>query len=239
MASSYTLVTADSGQSITFEVTAVAATGTSPGNAVTSSGITVTITFTIGGTVSGLLGSGMVLQNSGGDNLAISGDGAFTFATAIVDSTAYNVTVLTQPTGPSQTCTIANSSGTVSANVTNVTVTCPAPAGAFSIDTLNDPLALQQWHLRNTGQTAYADSAGVTGMDVNVDPVYGLSYDGNGVIVAVVDSGLEIAHEDLTANVVVNGSWNFSNSTTDPTNTATDGDHGTSMAMGFGLVAAG
>jgi subtilisin family serine protease len=71
-------------------------------------------------------------------------------------------------------------------------------------------------------------------MDVNVDLVYGQSFDGNGVLVAVVDSGLEIAHEDLTSNVVANGSWNFSNSTTDPTNTATDGDHGTSVA---GLIA--
>ncbi len=39
--STYTVVAADSGQSITFEVTPVAATGTSPGTAATSSGVTI------------------------------------------------------------------------------------------------------------------------------------------------------------------------------------------------------
>ncbi len=39
--STYTLASEDAGQSITFEVTPVAATGTSPGTAVTSSGVTV------------------------------------------------------------------------------------------------------------------------------------------------------------------------------------------------------
>ena len=43
----------------------------------------VTNTFTIGGTVSGLAGSGLMLRNNGGDDLAISGNGGFTFATPI------------------------------------------------------------------------------------------------------------------------------------------------------------
>ncbi len=105
----------------------------------------------------------------------------------------------------------------------------------FTLASLNDPLALQQWHLKNTGQDAYSDNTGTVGMDINVEPVYSTwGYVGSGVTVAVVDSGLEIAHEDLTANVVAGGSWNFINDTTDPTNTATTGDHGTSVA---GLIA--
>ncbi len=83
-----------------------------------------TNTYTLGGTVSGL-GSGnhMVLQNNNGENLAISANGSFTFATAIADGTNYAVTVLPQPTG--QTCTVTNGSGTITeTNVTNVTVTC-------------------------------------------------------------------------------------------------------------------
>jgi len=65
--------------------------------------------------------------------------------------------------------------------------------------------------------------------------VFSLGYTGAGVTAAVVDSGLEIAHEDLAANVVAGGSWNFNNSSTDPTNTIdVDGDHGTSVA---GLIA--
>ena len=85
----------------------------------------VTSTFTIGGTVSGLAGTGLVLQNNGGDDLGVSADGAFTFTTPLADGSAYDVAVLTQPTGLSQTCTVANASGTLmGADVTNVAVTC-------------------------------------------------------------------------------------------------------------------
>src|SRR5437879_795536 len=190
-----------------------------------------TNSFTIGGTVSALLGTGLVLQNNGGNNLPIGGNGAFTFTTAILSGATYAVTVLTQPTAPAQTCTVTNGSGTVgAANVTNVGVLC-----GFTISGLSDPLAAQQWHLKNTGQNAFADGFGVAGIDINVEPVFStLGFTGNGVIAAVVDTGLEIAHEDLAANIVLNGSWNFNNSTTDPTSTATDGDHGTEVS---GLIA--
>ena len=82
-------------------------------------------TFTIGGTVTGLIGTGLVLQNNGGDDLAVAADGAFTFGTALPNGSAYAVTVLAQPTGPAQTCTVAGGSGTVAgANVTSVAVSC-------------------------------------------------------------------------------------------------------------------
>jgi 6-phosphogluconolactonase (cycloisomerase 2 family) len=78
--------------------------------------------YTIGGTASGLSGTGLVLQDNGGDNLAITGNGAFTFATKVDSGGAYSVTVMTQPSG--QTCTVTNGSGTASADVTSVAVTC-------------------------------------------------------------------------------------------------------------------
>src|SRR5512140_2647698 len=62
--------------------------------------------FTVSGTVSGLSGTGMVLQDNGGDNLAISANGTFTFAQQIANGASYKVTVLTQPSGPVQTCTV-------------------------------------------------------------------------------------------------------------------------------------
>lgn len=82
------------------------------------------VTHTVGGTVSGLAGTGLVLQDNGGNNLAISANGSFTFLTAIMDSTTYSVTVLTQPSSPAQICTVTNDSGTATANVTNIQVTC-------------------------------------------------------------------------------------------------------------------
>jgi hypothetical protein len=82
-------------------------------------------TYTIGGHVDGLAGSGLVLQQNGGDALAISADGDFTFATPLNDGASYVVTVFAQPGNPAQTCTVANGSGTVDgANVTDVAVTC-------------------------------------------------------------------------------------------------------------------
>ena len=40
-------------------------------------------TYTIGGTVSGLTGTGLVLADNGGDNLPVTANGAFTFATPV------------------------------------------------------------------------------------------------------------------------------------------------------------
>ena len=191
-----------------------------------------TNSFTVGGTVSGLTGTGLVLRNNGND-LPVNASGPFTFTTPILSGAAYAVTVLTQPTSPAQTCSVTNGSGTVgAANVTNVGVVCVG----FTIGSLSDPLATQQWHLKNTGQNAFADGTGAAGIDINVEPVFStFGFTGNGVIAAVVDTGLEIAHEDLAANVIPGQSWDFINGDTNPTNTVdTTGDHGTSVA---GLIA--
>ena len=78
-------------------------------------------TYTVGGTVSGLTGS-VTLQNNGGDDIIKTTNDGFTF-TAQVEGSDYAVTVSSQPTG--QTCTVTNGSGTnITANITNVTVTC-------------------------------------------------------------------------------------------------------------------
>jgi len=99
------------------------------GAACFAASITVTVlepdTFTIGGSVSGLFGTGLVLQNNGEDDLAISADGSFTFSTAVDDGSAYTISVLTQPDGPDEICSISNGSGTVSGeNIGNVSVFC-------------------------------------------------------------------------------------------------------------------
>jgi hypothetical protein len=78
-------------------------------------------TVTIGGNVTGLVGK-LVLQNNAGDNLSVMANGAFTFGTPLNNRATYAVTVLTQPAGP--TCVVANGSGTATANVTSVSVTC-------------------------------------------------------------------------------------------------------------------
>ncbi len=88
--------------------------------------VVVTCGYTIGGTLTGLANAGgVVLQNNGGDNLAVPLDGAFTFATPVPSGGTYLVTVLRQPTAPAQICTVTGEAGLVtSANVDSVLVTC-------------------------------------------------------------------------------------------------------------------
>src|SRR5467141_424049 len=88
-------------------------------------------TLSIGGNVVGLLGTGLVLQNNGGDDLAVATSNPFTFKTAVAIGSTYLVTVRTQPTSPTQTCTVTNGTGTANANVGNIQITCSA--GTISI----------------------------------------------------------------------------------------------------------
>jgi subtilisin family serine protease len=99
--------------------------------------------------------------------------------------------------------------------------------------TANDPLYKYQWHLDNTGQTNFGLTAGIATQDINVNGAITDGYTGDGIIIGIIDTGLEIAHEDLSANVVL-GSKDFHNDDSDPTTSATTGDHGTSVT---GLIA--
>jgi hypothetical protein len=80
----------------------------------------------IGGTVTGLAGGGLVLENELGDDLAIAGNGAFTFATTVLSGSPYSVTIATQPSSPTQSCVVGNAAGNVTSgyDISNVTVTC-------------------------------------------------------------------------------------------------------------------
>src|SRR2546423_9445761 len=75
--------------------------------------------FTIGGTVTGMTGTGMVLQNNGGDSLTVNGNGAFTFKTAVAKGGTFSVAVSTPPSTPTQTCTVSRRGRTASPNLTN------------------------------------------------------------------------------------------------------------------------
>jgi 6-phosphogluconolactonase (cycloisomerase 2 family) len=81
--------------------------------------------YTVGGAVSGLTGSGLVLSLNDDVELAVGVSGNFTFPGELASGSSYAVTVKTQPTTPHQTCTVANSSGTVAGSViSNVSVSC-------------------------------------------------------------------------------------------------------------------
>jgi Kelch motif len=123
---SVTVVTQPTGQTCTLG-------GNSSGTI--TANVTVTATcaanFTIGGTVTGLTGTGLVLVDNNTDNLAIAADGPFTFATPLASGSTYNVVVATQPTN--QTCTVTNGTGVVNGNVTNISVNCAGGGNTFTI----------------------------------------------------------------------------------------------------------
>ncbi|MEP6546994.1 MAG: hypothetical protein ABJD53_05965 [Gammaproteobacteria bacterium] len=126
------------------------------------------ITYTVGGVVSGLGGTGLVLQINDGDSLAVAGPGAFTFPGGLGSGAAYSVTVSTQPASPSENCLVTNNSGTVgTTNVTNVTVQCAAvPFTAL----INQPPGIGDLSLLLTDGTVMVQSVNDAGVFYKLTP---------------------------------------------------------------------
>ena len=114
---------------------------------VTNVGVTCVPTYSIGGTVAGLTGT-VVLQNNGGDDVALGRDGPFAFDTRIPSGSPYSVTVRSQPAG--QLCTVVNGTGTANNNVANVLVTCGA---AYAIGGTVSFSRLDQWVILSNNGT--------------------------------------------------------------------------------------
>ncbi len=105
--------------------------GTLAGDDVTVNLSCDTLQYAVGVNVSGLApDNSLAILNNGTDDLAINGNGSFTFDTSLDDGSPYAVTVLTQPTTPNQICTIiggSNNDGTGTlqgADTLNITVSC-------------------------------------------------------------------------------------------------------------------
>jgi hypothetical protein len=101
------------------------ATGTSVTANVTNIGVSCTDNvYTIGGSISGLGKNSirLTLSTGGYGEETINAIGGFTFSTSIPVGATYSVSVAEQPN--SYNCTVANASGTIQANVNNITVTC-------------------------------------------------------------------------------------------------------------------
>lgn len=63
----------------------------------------------------------------------------------------------------------------------------------------NDPLLSNQWHYVNTGQVE-----GTPGADINLFKAWDKQMSAKGVIVAIIDEGIDVDHQDLKANMWVN-----------------------------------
>jgi subtilisin family serine protease len=74
-----------------------------------------------------------------------------------------------------------------------------------------DPWFPKQWYLLNTGQ-----ASGLAGLDHNVVPVWKLGLSGKGVVVSILDDGLEHNHPDLKDNYDPEASHDFNSNDPDP-----------------------
>jgi subtilisin family serine protease len=94
------------------------------------------------------------------------------------------------------------------------------------LEETNDPLFAQQWHYENTGQ-----SGGTPGADIDLKFAWDIQQGSPDVVVAIIDGGLEVDHEDLAANMWVNtGELNGVEGVDDDGNGYIDDIHG----YGFG-----
>ena len=89
--------------------------------------------------------------------------------------------------------------------------------------TPNDPYFSDQWHLENTGQ-----DNGVSGEDVNITGAWN-SVRGTGVVIGVVDDGLEWDHDDLKTNYESTLDYDYCNYDGNPNPSGWDA-HGTAAA---------
>ena len=112
--------------------------------------------------VRGLSGTGLVLQNNGGDDLVIDAAGTHEFGTSVSSGAPYLVTIKTLPTPSGEDCQVSSGAGTVVDGVVDVLVRCVRQYTVFVTSTSYDG---------NLGGLAgadakcqdQADAAGLTG----------------------------------------------------------------------------
>ena len=154
--------------------TASNASGTMPASNVTNIVIACSDqSYTVGGTISGLTASGLVLAN-GSDTLSVSsGASSFTMPTPVAYTSAYDVTVQTQPTG--LTCSVSNGTGTMgTAAVTNITVACSATT--YTVGGTISGLTASGLVLLDNGGDPTTISANATQFTMNTGLAYGSTY---------------------------------------------------------------
>jgi subtilisin family serine protease len=68
----------------------------------------------------------------------------------------------------------------------------------------NDEYFPIQWGLENTGQIIFGDKAGSSGADICATEAWDIETGSPDVVVAIIDTGVDYTHPDLSANIWVN-----------------------------------
>lgn len=114
--------------------------------------------YTLGGTVTGLAGSGLQLANAS-QTLPVSANGPFSFAGTLPSGSSYAVTVAASPASPAQTCVVERGSGTiVAADVDDVQVTCTTVTHVVSLAATGSG-TLTAWSGQGFGADAVPDGS--------------------------------------------------------------------------------
>lgn len=72
-----------------------------------------TNSYTVGGMVEGLVGSGLVLRNNGADDLPVASNGFFAFPQKVASGGDYTISVRSHPDHPRQTCSVSAGFGQI------------------------------------------------------------------------------------------------------------------------------
>lgn len=182
--------------------------GADVGNVVVNCG--ASMAYTIGGTVAGLSGGGLVLQLNGGGDLALAGNGAYAFVPRLIEGASYLVTVKSQPQG--QLCTLANASGTVQGtDVDNVDLSC-APLLANLQLQVDDGHAYARYGQVRDYFVTLGNTGNVGANDVSVAATFSAAFDVPNLSWSCLDNGSGCTtpggggNFDTLADVPANGS---------------------------------
>ncbi|MDI1289227.1 MAG: S8 family serine peptidase, partial [bacterium] len=98
----------------------------------------------------------------------------------------------------------------------------------------NDPRYGELWHLENTGQFVQGSGLGTIGADVSARDAWDITIGSRDVVVAVIDTGVDVSHPDLAANIWRNPGEVAGNGIDDDGNGYTDDING----FDFGTLSA-
>jgi len=141
-------------------------------------------TYTVGGNVSGLGASSLMVQNNGTGAITVAANGNFQFDTALPENATYNITLLNQPAN--YNCTVSNGGGMVEKqNITTVAINCtlvPTYTVGGTITGLTGTLVVQ-----NNGRDNLTISAGATNFTFGTVLTSGAPY----AVVAITHSSAQ------------------------------------------------
>eukprot|EP01130_Rhizamoeba_saxonica_P000098 TRINITY_DN10116_c0_g1_i1.p1 TRINITY_DN10116_c0_g1~~TRINITY_DN10116_c0_g1_i1.p1 ORF type:complete len:626 (-),score=151.30 TRINITY_DN10116_c0_g1_i1:56-1933(-) len=83
---------------------------------------------------------------------------------------------------------------------------------------VKDPRFIYQWHLHNTSSVKNAH--------INSENAWNLGYMGEGIVIGIVDDGIQTTHPDLVDNILLEASYNFNEDIPSPDPTHMKGSYG-------------